>query len=244
MAKSAALVKWDKKFAEKAKTAAAVETLGAGNRFSIKGGKLSFKNVEVPGNAVNVIIVASVFDNEYREGAYDPDVFESPVCFAFGTEEEGMAPHKDAHKPCSKTCAECPYNEFGSASVGKGKACRQARNLCVVSADAESLEDAELAIISVPPTSLKAWKGYVHQLNNTLQRPAMSVVTEVKTVVIGTYPGLEFKLVSEINDAEALDAIEGREEAAMKLLTTPYVYAEPKPKSAPARKTSAKARKF
>jgi hypothetical protein len=196
------MVKWDAKLAAKAQAQAAVEILGAGANFSIKGGQLSFKNVRVPEDKMNVIVVASNFNNQYREGAYDPDNYEAPSCFAFGDDEKTMVPHEKSTKPVAKTCATCPNNEFGSASVGKGKACRQARDLILISADAESIETAELGRLSVPPTSLKAWKGYVHQLNNTLQRPTMSVITEVKAVVNGTYPAVEFKLIEKIDDGD------------------------------------------
>jgi hypothetical protein len=234
------MVVWNKKLAEKAVANAATEILGIGNNFSIKAGQLSYKGVRIPEDKANVIVVASNFNNQFRKGAYDPDNYEAPTCFAFGDTEKDLAPHEKSSHPEAKTCAECPNNEFGSASVGKGKACRQARDLILISADAEKIESAELGHISIPPTSLKTWKGYVHQLNNTLKRPVMSVITEIKAVVIGTYPGVEFKLIEKIDDGSILDAIESREEEAMKLLTKPYEPTEEKPKA----KTAKKKRKF
>ena len=241
---SKALTVWDKKLAEKAAKAAATEVLGSSNNISIKGGQLTIDGVKVPGNAANFIVVASNFNNQFREGAYDPENYEAPVCFAFGDTEAELAPHEKSTKPQDdgKGCAACPQNEWGSASVGKGKACRQARDLILISADSEEVETAKLYRLSVPPTSLKAWKGYVHQLNNTLQRPTMSVITEVKAVVIGTYPGVEFKLVDKIDDGDVLTAIESREDEAVKILTKPYEQVVKE--IAPATKKGIKARKF
>lgn len=222
MAKTQSLVKWDKKLAEQAVAAQAIETLGAGSNFSIKGGQLSFKGTRIPGDEANFIIVASNFNHQFRPGAYDPEKYEAPVCFAFGDDDKDMAPHEKSAKPQSKTCATCPKNEWGSASVGKGKACRQARDLILISADADDIESAELGRLSVPPSSLKLWKGYVHQLGNTLKRPVTSVITKIKTVVFGTYPGVQFSLVEKIDDGDVLEAIENRREDAMKILTKPY----------------------
>lgn len=241
--KSKALVKWDEKLAAKAAAAAATEVLGSGSNISIKGGQLTVDGVKVPGNAANFIVVASNFNNQFREGAYDPENYEAPACFAFGDTEAELVPHEKSAKAQADSCSVCPQNEWGSANVGKGKACRQARDLILVSADAEDIETAKLYRLSVPPTSLKAWKGYVHQLNNTLQRPTMSVITEVKAVVIGTYPGIEFKMVDKIDDGEVLEAIEGREAEAVKILTKPYEQVVKE--IAPAKKGSKlKARKF
>lgn len=238
-AKSQALVKWDEKFAQKAAEQAAAEPLGGGNRFSIKGGQLSYKGVNIPGNEAEVVIVASTFDNQYRKGSYDPNNYEAPVCFASAKTEKELKPHPDSTEPqvkAGQTCAQCPHNEYGSANVGAGKACRQARNLALITIeDAENIETAELATVSIPPTSLKGWKGYIQMLSTTLGRPAMSVVTKIKALMVGTYPACETTLVSKIDDGEVLDAIEAREEEAYKMLMAPHKPAEAKTvKKAPA----------
>lgn len=244
MAKSKALVLWDEKLAQKAAKQAATEPLGTGNKFSIKGGKLSYKGVNVPGDEAEVIIVASTFDNQYREGQFDPDNYEVPVCFAFGEEEKGMKPHPDSAKPQAESCAQCPHNEYGSARVGKGKACRQARNLALITIeDAEDIEGAELATLSLPPTSLKGWRGYINKITTTMKRPAMSVVTKIKALIVGTYPAVEVSLSSTIDEGEALDAIEAREGEALKLLMTPHKAQEPR-EEAPAKKKFIGKKKF
>ena len=240
--KSTALVKWDEKLAAKAKAQAAVEVLGNGNRFSIQGGKLSFKKVNIPENKINVIIVDSIFENALYEGTYNPASPDIPICFAYGDDEKTIVPHEKSRKMQNKAgCATCPHNEWASAKTGKGKACKNNRKLILLPADSDDIESAELGVLSVPPTSLKAWKGYVHQLNNTLNRPAMSVVTEISVAIENTYPVLGFRLVEKLEDGDVLEAIEKREEEARKILTQPYTPIE---RTEVKTKKQLKARKF
>lgn len=57
------------------------------------------------------------------------------------------------------TCASCPMNQFGSASKGQGKACKESKLLYM-------LREGELlpSIVSLPPTSIKALKSFLIQL--------------------------------------------------------------------------------
>lgn len=70
-------------------------------------------------------------------------------------------------------CASCPLNEFGSGEGGSGKACKNMKNIYL-------LRDGEMIplLLSLPPTSLKAFRQYA----NTLRfagRGLSSVVTRV-----------------------------------------------------------------
>lgn len=56
---------------------------------------------------------------------------------------------------CEMRCAKCPWNQFGSATVGKGKMCKESRRLLLWSAETNAS-----GILSVPPSSIKNWKNY------------------------------------------------------------------------------------
>lgn len=62
-------------------------------------------------------------------------------------------------------CATCPLNQFGSATKGKGKACKNMRRIYI-------LRENEVfpLFITVPPTSLGSFKDYSRRLTNRLRR--------------------------------------------------------------------------
>jgi hypothetical protein len=236
-----ALVKWDEKLAAAAKASAAKEVLGTGSRLSIKAGQLSLNGVRLPNDQGEFIIVDSCFEKAYYEGSYNDKDPQPPVCFAFGDDEENLKPHEKSQKPQHETCKGCPHNEWESASVGRGKACKDNRLVALLSATEDTLESAKLVKLTVPPTSLKSWKGYVHSIADTLARPVWAVITKVKAAMIKTYPAVEFSLVDKIDDGEVLEVIEQRNEEARKMLTTPY---SPKTAETDEKPKKLKARKF
>jgi hypothetical protein len=131
-----ALVKWDEVLAARAIMAQQSEAkVGGGKFISIKSGVMSFNGSPVPGNALDVVVVDSVLENQLYLGKYNPDVVQVPDCFAFGRNEKDMVPHKDSANPQADSCAECPHNEWGSADTGKGKKCGNVRRLALIPAD-------------------------------------------------------------------------------------------------------------
>lgn len=56
-------------------------------------------------------------------------------------------------------CQKCQWNEFGSADRGAGKACKEMRRLLIFIP-----EQAQIGVLSVPPSSLKAWGNYINSL--------------------------------------------------------------------------------
>ncbi len=61
----------------------------------------------------------------------------------------------------AKSCGKCPRNQFGSGSNGKGKACKNSRKLFI------RLPGGLLPkVLSLPPTSMKAYEGYVVDLGS------------------------------------------------------------------------------
>jgi hypothetical protein len=165
-----ALVKWDEVLAARAIMAQQSEAkVGGGKFISIKSGVMSFNGSPVPGNALDVVVVDSVLENQLYLGKYNPDVVQVPDCFAFGRNEKDMVPHKDSANPQADSCAECPHNEWGSADTGKGKKCGNVRRLALIPADAldkgeEGVKETELTFFKVPVTSSPNWTNYVNTL--------------------------------------------------------------------------------
>jgi hypothetical protein len=156
-------------------------------------------------------------------------------------------PHPDSTDPQHVNCRTCPHNQFQSADTGKGKACGNHRKLALIPEDAGETADAiaaaDMATFKTSPTSNKNWDGYVKLVAATLAVPPLGVVTEVKITPDSKVQfKSEFKVASEIEDGSLIEALFNKEEAAMKLLTTPYRPNEEAPArgKAPAKKPAGK----
>ena len=260
--KSTALVKWDEELAKQAEIAAGMEAnTGGGQFFSTKGGILSWQDAPLPGNQMAVVILDSVLENVFYEGRYDPDVPQGPTCFAFGRDEKELAPHKivieAGNEQCgaSGLCAGCPMNEFGTAEVGKGKACRNTRRLGMIPAgtfnaagkfelneDLEHYENTAVGFMKLPVTSVKGYASFVKQVAGALRRPPFGIVTKVKVV---PDPKSQFKVVFEpimnLPD-ELMGAIMKRHEEVKSTIDFPYQPAEEETAPAPKRGSRAAAK--
>lgn len=249
-----AVVSWAEKLANKAQEAASEERMSSASALSFRSGQLNISGQPVAGNALSVIVVGSVFENQYYDPAYDyePDSPRSPICFAFSKKEGDLAPHEDSAIPQHEQCGMsgkpgcCEWNEFGSAEKGRGKACKNIRRLALISAaplTPEAVRDGEILQAKLPVTSGPGWAQYVNMLAATYQRPPWAVITEIGAV---PDPKTQFKvtftfkgLISE----DLLDVLEARHETTYDLLAIPY-QANSEEEKPVKKKPVAKARKF
>ena len=233
------VTKYDERFAEMADNYAGSEHVG-GDFLSTQGGILSFDDEPMPGNQMAVVILDVVQERTYYTSKYDParPVNLPPVCYAFGRGDEEMAPHPsmqsgpDYFVPQSDECATCPFNEWGSADTGRGKACSERRRMAVLPAgyyegrrgskdldlhlftEEEHYAKADIAFLKIPVMSVKDWARYVTQLAANLRRPPLAVVTRV---YIEPDPKSQFRvkfdLIEEI-PPELFDVVMKRHEEA------------------------------
>lgn len=185
---STALTLWEEEMASAAVAQAAVEKpSGFTSSISIRGGVMMIDKNKVKDNNVDVVILASVHENQWYTGPFDPDTIQTPDCYAIGKEEEGMAPHADSadvQGDENHQCANCEHNKMGSADTGRGKACKNVRRIAVVSADAlesvEKFEQAEIRTFKVSVTSVRNYAKYVRgKLADEIKRPTYGVVTNI-----------------------------------------------------------------
>lgn len=74
-----------------------------------------------------------------------------------------------------RSCASCPYNEFGSAAKGNGKACKNGHRIYLLR------ENEQLPILlTLPPTSLKAFKDYIAKRLVMKGKRSYEVLTTIK----------------------------------------------------------------
>lgn len=222
---------YDAELAKFAAESQAMESsVRTGAMFSIRNGKLTFNDMPVPGNEMVVVILDSILTNIHYDGPFDPANPSAPTCYAYGKNESEMVPHEQVQNPVCDNCTDCPNNKFGSADTGRGKACKNGRRLAVISGGALAngrftavkkpveLEEAELAFLQVPPTSIKGYSMMVKQVAAALKRPPFAVFTKVsvepdsdKQVVVnfetmGTVPDNLIGTIMKRRD-EALEAI-------------------------------------
>lgn len=256
------LVQWDEELAKQAEIAAGMEAnSGGGQFFSVQAGLLSWQDAPLPDNQMAVIILDGIMENVFYEGPYDPDNPQSPVCFAFGRDEKLIRPHQvvvDAHnEQCgmSGLCDGCEMNEWGSADVGRGKACKNVRRLAMIPAgtlkdgkfvlndDEEHYASTAIGFMKLPVTSVKGYASFVKQVAGALRRPPHGIITKVKVV---PDPKSQFKVLFEpimnVPD-DLMGIVMSRHDEAMATIDFPYTTneeAEEEAKPATARRAPAK----
>jgi hypothetical protein len=82
------------------------------------------------------VVVATKHANIHYPGEFDRRNFQPPDCIAVlaGNDDVkcvDLHPHEKVLKPHHANCANCPKFQFGSAKVGKGKACHEHTLLAV-----------------------------------------------------------------------------------------------------------------
>jgi hypothetical protein len=201
-----AVVNWQDEMEREAQIAQKTQAgIGGGQFFSLQSSILSLNGTEIPNNEMAVVVVDNILENVYYEGAYDPDNPSPPLCFAFGREAAGMAPHATVFEHGTAQNAKCgkerqpgccPHNEFGTADRGKGKACRNTQRLAVIFAgeldgrgkftaeeDAEHFASTAVSYLKLPVTSTQGWANYVNQVAGVQKRPPHAVFTKIKVVL-------------------------------------------------------------
>ena len=181
---------------------------------------------------LQMVIVDFVSTNNFYEGKYDPKAISPPACFAIGTSPTSLVPSKNSPDKQADTCSVCPNNEFGSD--GDGKACKNTRLLAVMAPD--SKPEDPLMLLSVSPTSLKGFDGYVRNVAQQFKLPPVGVITTVGFDDSVTYARLTFGDPSPTPDALLGMLMGRREEARARLMSEPDV--SQYQKAAPAKKTA------
>lgn len=182
--KTNALAKWDEALAKYAKgSKAQQQTAGTtGNLIGIRAGIMTYKGEKVDGGKMNVVITDDIFVNAYYADKFDSDNPRSPDCYAMGRDAKALAPTDEVTKKQSETCDVCRWNQYGTADTGKGKACKNMRRIAIIPEGAlkADIATADTAYLQVPPTSSGPIGKYIGDLNDSFNRPAFSVVTEIK----------------------------------------------------------------
>lgn len=148
----------------------------------------------VIGPEVDMIVVDFISANRFYARPYNPNNVEPPGCFAFGRILQDMAPHETAPEPQHEKCMGCPKNEFGSDLRGTGKACKNTREIAVITHDQFDLppEEQKIMVYSVPPTGIKTFDATVGYILRTFNAPPIKLVIRATAVKHPTHTTVSF----------------------------------------------------
>ena len=169
-----------------------------------------------PNPKLDIVIlkVAEQASKYFYQGSYVEGDINPPDCFS----TNGITPDASAPKKQSKTCAQCPNNDWGSAkpradgTPSRGKACTDHKRLVVVPAgDIENKAYGGPMLLLVPPTSLKKLAPFEQKLAHAGYR-FMEVWSQLTFVEDSSFPIFEFDAVRPLTDEEGRQVIKMRED--------------------------------
>ena len=139
------------------------------------GGNLQFEiRGDDPDNPEVVQTLTGVIVHHHAVNSYWPGEFDGsnnvPDCSS-ADGKQGL----DIKTGEVRDCSTCPFNQFGSSSKGNGKACKNGHRIYL-------LRSGEMLpiLISLPPTSLRAFKDYVAKRLVVKGKRSSSVLTSIK----------------------------------------------------------------
>lgn len=178
------------------------------NKIGLKNKEFTLPDGQKSPGPLECIILDFAWFMVHYPGVYNSNNPQQPNCFAAGREKpEGgeLAPAASVEKPQGENCRDCDKNQWGSATSGRGKACKNQRRLILVPPDFD--ENTEPMTMYVSPGGLKNFDKYVSRLNNEQGALPVQVITAISFDPDQTYPLLRFTCIDRhqrVNEAWSL----------------------------------------
>ena len=227
MSKSKEIADWKKDMALAAERTAKAERPASSN-ITLRGGIMSYQDEPLPDNQLECIVVSASYARTCFQRPYDPDDIGPPECFANAIDQADLVPHENVPSPYAKVCGEknCEWAVFGTALQGKGPRCKTRRKLIVMPVSGlDNPGEAEVATLTIPPTSGQNWSAYASKIANQGGLPPWAVKT---MVTVRPHPKKQFEVTfattGQVDDETALAGIHSRIAEADAILLTPYTY--------------------
>lgn len=174
------------------------------------------------GTEIECVIVDFVTANLYYDAAFDSSNPRPPACFAIGPEPKFLVPSPNSPAKQADSCNECPYNQYGTATTGRGKACKNTRLLALVSSTVfDDPDNTSIWILAVPPASLKAFDRYASTISSKHGIIPVGVLTAIKPNVEVSYASPQFELVRKLTAEELAVVMPLRNAANERLIAEP-----------------------
>lgn len=230
-------IAWEERLARDAQNVAQTEKPKLAN-ISLRAGIMQYQGIAVPGNKLPCVILGSAFIHRWYKDAFDPNNPASPECFALSLTGENMVPHEDSKDQKSATCDECEYFKWGSdRKGGRGKDCKAGRRFTILPAAAikeGGAKKAEMAMLTLPVTSVRNWANYVNRIASEYHRPPYAMLTEISVVADAkTQFQVKFEAMGIVEDQQTLQELVERIELSEKILMTPFDTSESTERAAP-----------
>lgn len=197
-----------------------------------KDGNLTFKaDGNDVGQEIVFAVVESAWSKQWYAQAYQKGVSATPDCYAFGHKEKGLVAHPNSPEPQNKQgdgsspCDGCPHNKFGTASVGKGKACGDKPRLAIIFGhDTKEAKRASVYQLDIPAASIRNFNEYLTTLGDlTPHGNVREALTRARAQMRPGAKGHEIKFSFEgVLPGEAVQAILARGTTAYEQLTQPF----------------------
>ena len=172
--------------------------------------------IAIPANQLDVRVLAALSERAWYSKDFDADAVQVPDCYALDDD----VPHDQAKNPQAGSCAECERNKWGSATRGKGKACRESARVIVIPANVP-LASAQMYTAKVPVTSLSTVTSFTSrcgQANKLMGEFVTKLsVTEDKKTFFKVHL-VPVEVTADMDMAALLKA----QNAAYELAMTPY----------------------
>lgn len=162
-----------------------------------KNGQLVGPGGMTLGDEIRIVVVDFCTVKKYYDRPFDPTNKSPPACFAFGDVIAEMVPEDYVPAQQNEKCGTCWANAWESDARGRGKACKETRDLAIVLAD--ELEDPEvepeLYVVSCSPTSLKAFDAAALKIVQLFNAPPIKAVMTMASKAVDTYYNLSFSQI-------------------------------------------------
>ncbi len=150
------------------------------------------------GDEIQVVVVDYTSKNMLYVGAYDRNNPTPPVCYADNKVIADMAPVPESPQVQAENCGVCSMNVFGSGAGGRSKACKNTRELAVLFVDPQDPEahnapDAPIYRMSLSPTMLRPFDGFVTQIQRLLNGPPIKAIVTMTAKSLGNYAAVTFR---------------------------------------------------
>ena len=205
---------------------------------SLQGGIMTYQDQSIPDNQLECVVVAVSFARTCFMRPYDPEDKDPPECFSNALDQADLVPHENVVAPFAAVCNEkaCEWAVFGTALQGKGPRCKTRRKMVVMPVSAlDDAADAELAVMTVPPTSGKNWSAYANKIATGAGLPPWGVKT---MITVKPHAKKQFEVTFESTGAITSEihmaGIHSRIQAAEATLLQPYTYETEEPAEATA----------
>lgn len=188
----------------------------SGSYIGFKNAQLKVDGISIPANELNVRVLAALSERAWFSKDFDADAVQVPDCYAL----DDSVPHLESSNPQADNCGDCPHNKWGSATRGKGKACRESARVIVIPANVP-LASAQMYTAKVPVTSLSTVTSFTSRCGQAQKLMGefvtkLSVVEDKKTFFKVHLTPVEVS--ADLDMAALLKA----QDAAYNLAMTPY----------------------